>query len=106
MSRNDLSDSRGDLKDICRVLCRIDDPQQMQDFLTEMLTPSECRDLGLRWELMRLLKEKVTQRQIAKKLGISLCKITRGAKILKQDYSVSKQYLDADGKNELTNPSE
>ena len=105
MSRNDLSDSRGDLKDICRVLCTIDSPQQMQDFLTEMLTPSECRDLALRWELMQLLKENVPQRQIAKKLGISLCKITRGAKILKQDHSVSKQYLAADEKDESETPS-
>ena len=84
------------LADICSVLCGISDQDQMQEFLTEMLTPSECRDLALRWELMRRLKEGISQRQIAAELGISLCKITRGAKILKQDHSISKHYLNTE----------
>jgi TrpR family trp operon transcriptional repressor len=40
-----------------------------------------------------MLMEGVPQRQIADELGVSLCKITRGAKILKQIDSVSKQHL-------------
>ena len=105
MSRNSQSDLRVDLKEICSVLCRIDNPEQMQSFLAEMLTPAERRDLGLRWELMRLLKAGVAQREIAKKLGISLCKITRGAKILKQDHSISKHYLNTGENDESKNPS-
>lgn len=66
----------------------------MRVFLEEVLTPAERRDLGLRWELMWQLKKGIPQRQIAKNLGISLCKITRGAKILKQDNCISKEYLD------------
>lgn len=93
------------LADICTVLCDISDPDQMQEFLTEMLTPSERRDLALRWELMRRLKKSIPQRQIAAELGISLCKITRGAKILKQDHSVSKHYLNAGEKDESKNPT-
>jgi TrpR family trp operon transcriptional repressor len=93
------------LSDISTVLCHIDVFQQMQDFLGEILTPSEQRDLALRWELMRRLKKGVPQRQIAKELGISLCKITRGAKILKQDHSVSKHYLNAGETDESENLS-
>lgn len=105
MLRNDRIDSEFDLSDICEVLCRIEDPLQMQRFLSEILTPSEQRDLVLRWELMRRLKQGIPQRKIAKELGISLCKITRGAKILKQDDSISKQYLKTGVNNESKDPT-
>jgi TrpR family trp operon transcriptional repressor len=105
MPRNDASDLTLSLADICSVLCDIGDPGPMQEFLTEMLTPSECRDLALRWELMQRLKKGVPQRQIAAELGISLCKITRGAKILKQDHSISQHYLNAGEKDESKNPT-
>ena len=100
MSRNETSDLALNLADICTVLSDIIDSDQMQEFLSEMLTPSERRDLVLRWELMRRLKKGIPQRQIAAELGISLCKITRGAKILKQDHSISKHYLNAGEKDE------
>ncbi len=105
MSRNDTSDLMLSLADIGTVLCGISDPVQMREFLAEMLTPSECRDLALRWELMRRLKKGVPQRKIATELGISLCKITRGARILKQDHSISKHYLNAGEKDEPKNPT-
>lgn len=56
----------------------------VEAFLRELLTPNEQRDLELRWELLELLADGVSQRQIAARLGVSLCKITRGAKILKK----------------------
>lgn len=105
MSRSDASDLKLSLADICSVLCSVSDPEQMQGFLTEILTPAERRNLALRWELMRRLKKGVPQRQIAAELGISLCKITRGAKILKQDHSISKHYLNAGEQDEPKNPS-
>ncbi len=65
----------------------------MQRFLEEMLTPAERKDLALRWALMQRLMDGVPQRHIAEELGVSLCKITRGAKILKQNDSISKHHL-------------
>ena len=59
-------------------------PAAIERFLLELLTPGEAHDLALRWELVELLVGGVSQRQIASRLGISLCKITRGAKILKK----------------------
>lgn len=59
-------------------------PAAIERFLLELLTPGEAHDLALRWELVELLVAGVSQRQIASRLGISLCKITRGAKILKK----------------------
>lgn len=65
----------------------------MRLFLSEILTQAELHDLSLRWELMRRLDNAQPQRQIAEQLGVSLCKITRGAKILKKPESVSKYLL-------------
>lgn len=81
------------IQDIACALCEIRDPAQMQRFLQEILTPAEMRDLALRWELMTKLDRGVAQRQIASELGVSLCKITRGAKILKSEGSICKQLL-------------
>ncbi len=80
-------------EEISSVLCRIQKPDEMQQFLEEVLTPAERKDLALRWALMQRLMDGVPQRQIAEDLGVSLCKITRGAKILKQNDSISKQHL-------------
>ena len=105
MLSNDTANDRPGLEEVCAVLCKIHDPLVMQTFLDEIFTSSERRDLALRWELMKRLKQGTPQRQIAKELGISLCKITRGAKILKQDHSISKHYLNTGEKDESKNPT-
>ena len=71
----------------------VTDRAEMETFLAELLTPNELHDLVLRWELLELLERGVSQRQVAAALGISLCKITRGAKILKRAGSVSARVL-------------
>lgn len=81
------------MQDIAKVLASITDPQEMSDFLTEILTPSERENLALRWQLLKLLDRGVSQRAIAQQLEVSLCKITRGAKILKQADSLTQRFL-------------
>ena len=73
---------------LARTLADLEQPAAIERFLLEVMTPGEVHDLGLRWELVELLVEGVSQRQIASRLGISLCKITRGAKILKKKNGV------------------
>jgi TrpR family trp operon transcriptional repressor len=80
--------------DIVDVLCGIDDRDVMSEFLDEILTANERKDLGLRWQSLELLSEGLAQRKISERLGISLCKITRGSKVLKKEGSVSKRLLD------------
>jgi len=75
------------------VFTQIDDPKVMQQFFNEIFTPAERRDLETRWQSMKLLSQNIPQRKIAEMLSISLCKITRGAKVLKQKNSVSKKIL-------------
>jgi len=65
----------------------------MLRFFGEIFTATERNNIGLRWQLMKMLARGVPQRTIARRLGVSLCKITRGAKILRQRNSVSKNVL-------------
>lgn len=81
------------VKRVAEVFAEVDDPGLMARLFNEIFTPAEIQDVALRWRLMEMLNEGVSQRQIASELGISLCKITRGSKVLKKRSSVSKRIL-------------
>ena len=59
-------------------------------FVRELLTPAEIEDFALRWRLLKRLDAGLPQRKISQQLGISLCKITRGSRILKKKDSKVK----------------
>lgn len=75
-------------KEITQILSEITDPKDIEKFLIEILTDNERKDLSLRWDLMKKLHQGVPQRTISSELGISLCKITRGSRILKSGNSI------------------
>lgn len=75
------------------VFSRIESPEEMRRFFDEILTASEVRALALRWLLLQRLNVGIPQRKIAQELRISLCKITRGSKILKDRNSVTVRLL-------------
>ncbi len=81
------------MTEIAEVFCKIGDPKTMDRFLQEMFTPAEIRDLELRWKSVKMIHDNVPQRKIASQLKISLCKITRGSKVLKKKGSVAKKLL-------------
>lgn len=81
------------LTELARLLARTDDPRLVEAVLSALLTPSEAYDLSARWELVKRLEEGETQRQIAKELHLSLCKITRGSRELKKPDSALKKLL-------------
>jgi len=81
---------------LAAALVSITSAEEMERFLRELLTDSELRDVALRWELMRLLDQGVTQRKISEDMKISLCKITRGSRILKEPGSVCARMLKGD----------
>jgi TrpR family trp operon transcriptional repressor len=80
--------------EIIDVFTKVTDTKMMRRFFNEIFTPAEIQDIALRWRLMKMLHEGNTQRDIAQRLGISLCKITRGSKVLKARNSISKKILD------------
>ena len=79
--------------ELVEVFTEISDFEEMKSFIEEILTPKEIEDFALRWKLLQELNEGHTQRSIAAKYGISLCKITRGSKILKKNNSITKKIL-------------
>ncbi len=80
--------------------------ERLSLFFGEMLTESEMANIAMRWELMKRLMTGHSQRNIAEDLSLSLCKITRGSKILKNDDSVVKSYLSATLTNQSADASE
>lgn len=80
-------------KELVDILVSIDNVEDMTKFIEELLTPNERRDVILRWRLLKMINQHIPQRQIASDLGISLCKITRGSKILKDKDSACYKFL-------------
>ena len=81
------------ISEIASIFFNLEKKEDIEDFLNEIMTSTELKDLSLRWELMKKIKNGISQRKIASELKISLCKITRGSKILKNSNSVSNKIL-------------
>jgi len=81
-------------QELIKIFIDIDDPDEMASFFQEIFTPNEIEDISLRWQLLKELHEGQTQRSIATRHGMSLCKITRGSKVLKRGGSIAKKILD------------
>lgn len=71
------------LLELASALAQTKDAQLIKDFLRRLLTPAETADIAARWALVKALEQKIPQRKIARTLGLSLCKITRGSREMK-----------------------
>lgn len=80
------------LDEIARVLSKLQN-DEISRFLHELLTRDEADALTRRWRILQMLHTGHTQREIVKKLGVSLCKVTRGAKILKKPHTIAGKIL-------------
>ena len=81
------------LQEISRLVKNLHTEAEIEMFFKELLTESEIEILSKRWRILEMLKAGVTQREIAKELQVSLCKVTRGAKILKDENSVLAKHI-------------
>ena len=80
--------------ELIEIIAGIDDVDELGRFFAEIFTPAELEKITKRWKLIGMIDQGIPQRQIASQLGISLCKITRGSKILKDKNSVTRRILD------------
>lgn len=80
-------------EEISQALAGTSDATLIDDFLLSILTPNEVENISTRWELVKLLEQGISQRKIAERLGLSLCKITRGSKELKKADSAFARML-------------
>ena len=88
---NEMDEFNGDLRELAGVLAGISDPKELERFLREICTATECLDLAKRWALMKDLLRGKPQRAIAAELHTSLCKITRGARYAKSPDSLLRK---------------
>ncbi len=86
------------INEMMETLFSIGDRDLAERFLSELMTPAEVETISSRWELLKMLSSGVSQREISKRLGISLCKITRGSRELKKESSAIKEVLERSGK--------
>ena len=87
----EIEGSRADFAELAAAVARIRSAPDVERFLEELFTPSECVELSKRWALMRELRAGKSQRAIARELGLSLCKITRGAKFARDEDSLFRR---------------
>ena len=81
------------ISEISQTIRQLKTDDEVQSFLQEVLTQAELDDLSKRWRILKMLDEGYTQREIAKILNVSLCKITRGSQIINDKKSICKKYL-------------
>ena len=65
----------------------------LKAFLEDLLTPNEYEEIITRWQIVKQLSEGIPQRKIAKNLNVSIAKITRGSKELRDDKGGFSQIL-------------
>lgn len=75
------------LEELIDIFSRTTDKKDMRALFGELFTNAELTDISKRWYLMKEIYRGTPQRTIAKEMEISLCKITRGSKVLKKDDS-------------------
>lgn len=72
-----------DENQLLQSLCAINDPTEMRCVLGDLLTRSEYAALQKRWAILCLLRDGIPQREVARRIGGSLCNVTRGARLLR-----------------------
>ncbi|MBP3709055.1 MAG: transcriptional regulator [Treponema sp.] len=80
--------------EICALVAQTSDKRLIVDFFECLFTPAECKDFANRWLLVKEIDKGTTQREIAKKFGMSLCKITRGSRELHKEHSAFRTMLE------------
>lgn len=75
------------------LFARTTDCKEMASLFEDLFTSAEIDDFILRFALMDDIYKGKSQRLIAKERSLSLCKITRGSKILKKKDGFLRRYF-------------
>ena len=81
------------IKEISHLIANLRTEKEIIQLFQEIFTPDEISIISKRWRILSMLSKGETQREIAKKLKVSLCKITRGSKILKEKKSIVYKFM-------------
>ncbi len=70
-------------RDLYSLFANVRNQKEAEILLSDLLTPRELNSLTERWRLVQALAAGMKQRDINRKLKISISKITRGSRMLK-----------------------
>jgi len=79
--------------ELVQLLAKIKDPRLMAEFLEDLLTPEEYKNIATRWQLVKMLAKAKPQREISKKLKVAIATITRGSRELRNPSGGFKKIL-------------
>ena len=65
----------------------------LHEFLFDLLSPAEYKDLAVRWQIVKMLERGLPQREIAKKLKVSVATVTRGSREMRNKKGGFRQLL-------------
>lgn len=71
------------LKELAKIFLSIKTEKEMLLFLQGILTPKELEEIPTRLQVVKMLKQGISQHSIAEKLGIGVATVTRGSKEIK-----------------------
>ena len=71
-------------EDLITTLLKIKSKKEMNDFIKGILSPKELEEIPTRLAIVKMLKQKVAQRQIAEELEVGIATVTRGSRELKK----------------------
>ena len=76
------------LNELTSTILGLKNPEEVLNFLNWILTPQEFEQLPVRLQIVKMLKNRVPQRKIAKSLGVGIATVTRGAKEVQKNFSI------------------
>ena len=80
-------------KELLDIILKIKKLNFLEQFLKDLLTPKEYKEIVKRWQIVKQLSDKVSQWQIGDNLKVSRSKITRGSRVLYSKNSAFNKIL-------------
>lgn len=72
------------LRELIDLLLSIKSKELMEDFLLGILTPKELKEIPMRLQIVKLLRRRMPQQEIAEELGVGVATVTRGSRELQK----------------------
>lgn len=66
-----------EFRDFCQAILSLKNEKELSQFLRDVATLREMRDMAERFAVVKMLSQKIPYRQIAEKTGVSTATITR-----------------------------
>lgn len=70
------------LDNLLKALLSMKTPLELKNFLRDLMTVKELKDISQRWQIVLMLEKKIPYLEIAKQVGVSTTTVTRVARWL------------------------